>query len=247
MSDRKVHKKAITIEAHPGERDDETVARALLDPSFGAATTLPRFVSIEGRELDVASLAKELRAQCKAVTGGDLARAEAMLACQAHTLNMLFNVLATRASMNLTQYPDAADRYMRLALKAQGQCRATLETLANIKNPPMVIARQANVSHGGPMQVNNTLSTGARAENSGSTPTEESGGTHELLQDSRAQTASFGTDLALAAVGEVHGTADRRRESEVVTKPLARRTARAVPGSAARVERHPQRSGRGPR
>jgi hypothetical protein len=39
---------------------------------------------------------------------------------------------------------------MHLALKAQGQCRATLETLATIKSPPMVIARQANIAHGPP-------------------------------------------------------------------------------------------------
>jgi hypothetical protein len=35
---------------------------------------------------------------------------------------------------------------MRLALKAQSQCRATLETLALINNVPVVFARQANVS-----------------------------------------------------------------------------------------------------
>ena len=44
---------------------------------------------------------------------------------------------------------------MRLALKAQGQCRATLETLAAIKNPPVVFARQANINNGGQQQVNN--------------------------------------------------------------------------------------------
>jgi len=49
---------------------------------------------------------------------------------------------------------EAADKYLRLALKAQGQCRATLETLAAIKNPPVVFARQANIAHG-PQQVNN--------------------------------------------------------------------------------------------
>jgi hypothetical protein len=39
---------------------------------------------------------------------------------------------------------------MRLALKAQSQCRATLETLAQIKNPPVVLARQANIAQGRP-------------------------------------------------------------------------------------------------
>jgi hypothetical protein len=51
---------------------------------------------------------------------------------------------------------------MRLALKAQSQCRATLEALANIKNPPVVIARQANFA-AGPQQVNNSVNRAARA------------------------------------------------------------------------------------
>ena len=50
---------------------------------------------------------------------------------------------------------DVVDRCLRLALKAQGQCRATLETLAALKNPPAaVFAQQANIAHG-PQQVNN--------------------------------------------------------------------------------------------
>jgi hypothetical protein len=46
------------------------------------------------------------------------------------------------------EYVDAADTYMRLALRAQSQCRATLETLAAIKNPPVAFANQANIAHG---------------------------------------------------------------------------------------------------
>ena len=44
---------------------------------------------------------------------------------------------------------------MRLALKAQSQCRATVETLATIKNPPVVYAKQANFANGH-QQVNNS-------------------------------------------------------------------------------------------
>jgi hypothetical protein len=43
---------------------------------------------------------------------------------------------------------------LRLALKAQSQCRATLETLAVIKNPPQLsFVRQANIGHA--VRVNN--------------------------------------------------------------------------------------------
>jgi hypothetical protein len=44
---------------------------------------------------------------------------------------------------------------MMFALKAQAQCRATLEALAEIKNPrPVSFVKQANISNG-PQQVNN--------------------------------------------------------------------------------------------
>lgn len=57
--------------------------------------------------------------------------------------------------MNQNPLPNL-ESFLRLALKAQNQCRATLETLAGIKNPPVVIARQANINHGnGNQQVNN--------------------------------------------------------------------------------------------
>jgi hypothetical protein len=44
---------------------------------------------------------------------------------------------------------------MRMAMRAQNQCRMTLETLATIKNPPVVYAKQANINNGGQQQVNN--------------------------------------------------------------------------------------------
>ncbi len=76
-----------------------------------------------------------------------------MLAAQAHTLDAIFNNLARRAIR--AEYMDHLDRYLKLALRAQSQCRATWETLATIKNPPMIgYVGQANIAHG-PQQVNN--------------------------------------------------------------------------------------------
>jgi hypothetical protein len=53
---------------------------------------------------------------------------------------------------------------MRVALKAQNQCRMTLETLATVTNPRVVYAKQANIANG-PQQVNNgnTTECAARA------------------------------------------------------------------------------------
>lgn len=203
-----------------GEPDQVVLARTVLDPAMQAAIQLPALVLVKDLELDVGIVRDELRAQCRAVSGGDLSRAESMLVAQSHTLDVLFNMLVRCSARNLGKHLDAADRYMRLALKAQSQARATVETLALLKNPaPTVFARQANVTSG-PQQVNN----GPRAENHNSAPTKESGGHHELLQDARAPAAAFGNDSALEAVGEVHRAAYAGRQGKVLDEPMARRS-----------------------
>ena len=48
------------------------------------------------------------------------------------------------------------EAYMRMGMKAQSQCRATLQVLADIKNPrPVAFVKQANINNGGNQQVNN--------------------------------------------------------------------------------------------
>ncbi len=77
----------------------------------------------------------------------DLGRAESMLLVQAHTLDAIFNNLARRA-IN-AEYMPSLESYLKLGLKAQGQCRATLDTLAKMKNPsPVNFVAQANIAHG---------------------------------------------------------------------------------------------------
>jgi hypothetical protein len=96
--------------------------------------------------------------------------------------------------------------FMRLALRAQSQCRATLETLATIKNPPVVFARQANIANG-PQQVNNGVPAPASPAHE-----EKTIQSNELLTkdqrgatlDTRGTAATSGTDKAMATLGEVH-------------------------------------------
>jgi hypothetical protein len=97
-------------------------------------------------EIDTPTLLETLRDQAAAVQGGDLAHAEAMLINQASALQAVFVRLSERA-MEQSHMPHL-EGFMRMALRAQSQCRATLETLAAIKNPPVVYARQANVTTG---------------------------------------------------------------------------------------------------
>lgn len=108
-------------------------------------------------DLDVSALVESLHEKQKRVQEGDMRPVEAMLYGQAQALQAIFTNMARRSGMNAGQYMDASDKYMRLALKAQGQCRATLETLAMMKNPQPYI-RQANIAQGH-QQVNNMYAT----------------------------------------------------------------------------------------
>jgi hypothetical protein len=89
---------------------------------------------------------------------------------------------------------------MRMVLKAQSQCRATLKTLATIKNPPVVFARQANIAQG-PQQVNNEMMRAAE-------PRAREDAPNKLLEEKPHERLDFGTpraavgaDTQLATVG----------------------------------------------
>jgi hypothetical protein len=121
---------------------------------------------------------------------------------QATALQSLFSSMMIRAhgAELLPQF----ETFMRLGLKAQSQCRATIETLANIKNPPVVYARQANIAHG-PQQVNNAA-VDHRVRETEITPNQQSGGHRELRQDTRAPAAPVGSYTPLEAVAVEHRT-----------------------------------------
>lgn len=156
----------LDITARPGVTMDKAVTDMAAAGLAANAGLVVRFSREEHGELSLTDMVTSLRENGAAVNGGDLKAAERMLSAQAVSLNAIFAELARRSALNMGDYLDATERYMRLALKAQGQCRATLETLAAIKNPPVVFAKQANISNG-PQQVNNGV-----ASPSGSEPTE---------------------------------------------------------------------------
>ena len=139
--------------------EDQAIARAALRPTVQAAFTL-RQCSRLYANVELSGLVDALTEQTRASSEGNLKQAEAMLTPQAHVLDALFNRL-TRIAMN-AEHLDTADRYLKLALRAQSQCRATWEAISAIQNPPMVgYVQQANIAHG-PQQVNNEISTRAR-------------------------------------------------------------------------------------
>ena len=202
-------KRRNTIIVQPCNRDetmDASTARILTAPSVQAAATIQQW---QGDDQEVNALAKELTKQIATVNRGDLARAEGMLIAQAHTLDELFNNLARRAHHNLGTYMHAAETYLRLALKAQSLCRATLETLAQIKNPPSVaFVKQANIA-AGLQQVNNgVVPEAARTREIEIQQNELSGNNHELLPNARASALTSGINTPVGTVETIDRAKD---------------------------------------
>ena len=183
------------------QKEAERIAGNALSPSIGAAVIVSEIYG----GLDIMALHDQLADQCKAVHGGNLSRAESMLTAQAHSLNAIFTSMASRAAKNAGEYIQAAEIYLKLALRAQSQCRATLETLAAIKNPPNVaFVKQANIAN--TQQVNNGVANlqPSRTDETAIRPTELLGNDHgERLDIGATGTAGAG-DPIMATVEAVH-------------------------------------------
>ncbi len=144
----------------PEETPEEATADMVVTGLVTNAVTAVRFSRNSFGDVDLTECFVKLHAAVDRVHRGDLRETEALLTAQAVALNSMFSSMAGRAATNAGEYLDATDRYMRLALKAQAQCRATLETLAKIKNPPTLFAQQANIAHGPQQVINNPPPSG---------------------------------------------------------------------------------------
>jgi hypothetical protein len=201
---------AVQLVLKPGEDQALKTAQTYLRPTVQAACTVRAFnkgKENEGPEL--AGLIAELSLQVKAVNDGNLKRAEGMLIAQAHSLDTIFGNLARRA--NAQEYLTQFETYLRLALKAQSQCRATLETLATIKNPvPVAFVKQANIAHG-PQQVNNAAAPAGDVaparENNQNAPNKLLEAQHGERLDTGTASAAGGANPQLATMEAINGAA----------------------------------------
>ncbi|MFT4255938.1 MAG: hypothetical protein QM599_03105 [Pseudoxanthomonas sp.] len=199
-------RKQLITSVKPEESPGHAVGRALASPSNAAARVMHAVERPDGlqAQIDLPDLSDVLRERAEAVQAGDLSGIEAMLNGQATALQSLFVRLAERA-MTCETAP-GFEVNMRMALRAQNQARTTMETLATIKNPPVVFARQANIANG-PQQVNNGI---AHAENEKPQTELLEGVTHERMDARTAGTAGR-SDTAMETVGASNRPAHRHR------------------------------------
>ncbi len=146
-------KRPVEIKQYKHETSGEGMARNLLEPEIRHGATTSAFASAvlgNGAEKpDIADYIPAFEKEIAKAAEGDLKIASRLLASQAITLDSMFTELGRRAAMNLGEYPQAADRYAKLAFKAQSNCRTTLEALAKLHQPREQTVRHVQVSEGG--------------------------------------------------------------------------------------------------
>lgn len=123
----------VSIVLPEGESEAEALARVVMGPGIRHAAIARAFAEGSlnpGSVPDLSEAVAHLSALMDQAQTGDTTNAARILTAQAATLDAMFVELARRAILNLAEFPEAADRYMRLALKAQDRCRGTLEALA---------------------------------------------------------------------------------------------------------------------
>lgn len=152
----------------------------------------------------VEEIVASLRDRAESVNEGDLNLVEAMLMNQAIALQSMFADLASSAAAQTSL--QARQVLTQLALKAQGNSRATLQTLVDAKNPRQVaFVKQNNFAQ--TQQVNNgsALSQPARARKSKKKPNkliaEDKNGSTTLDGRTATRTGSTNpTDTTVALV-----------------------------------------------
>lgn len=189
-------KKLLAVEQQPEETSAQALARNATTPESLSASVLT--VTHKLNHSHLIELVAELKQQSAAVHANDMSRVESMLIAQAHTLDGLLAKLASKALA--AERLNVMDSYMRLALKAQNQARATLQTLAELKAPKHIaFVNQANI--GNQVQVNNgEVTTRTRARKIRKAPNELLEAEHGERMDARATGKAGCVDPAMATV-----------------------------------------------
>lgn len=181
------------------KEDNKLTAKAQIHPIVTATETI-RKQDNAMPGLDIQALSQELIEQNNLMKAGNLERCETMLLMQAHSLDGLFADLINLGRINIKNI-NVFEKFMRLGLKAQSQCRSTLETLAEIKNPkPYIQNNRAEYQ-----QVNNNAgSSCARKKLNQGNELLEKDANEPQWMDTRETKQTIRNDPALETLGTKH-------------------------------------------
>ena len=207
----KTKSQVLELRLREGQTKEQALTEFNSKSAFLSTATKESFHISFGQDFNFQSNMQALERAIQEIQSGDLSKIEEMYISQAVALEAMFASLARRAKAQekLLQY----ETHMRLALKAQNQCRATLQALVQLKQPSQTtFVKQANIAQGH-QQVNNLAEKNITPQN-------------ELLEgryaklDTGTTPTPTGTDTTLDALGKVHRCKNTRRQKKVVTECL---------------------------
>lgn len=137
------------VKAEQGKSEERRFADVSLDPAASAMAATRMFNKGSFGDQNTTELYSSLSEKGEAATAGELSHYKAMLASQSDTLNSVFTEMARRAALNMGEYIGATESYMRLALKAQAQCKANIEALDRLSSGRVQTVRHVHVNEGG--------------------------------------------------------------------------------------------------
>lgn len=148
-ADTQPPKQTLKVQAVEGKSEGRRLAEVSIDPAAHSLVTVQQFTNKTFGDTDVTDLYGAVSDKVKAISKGDLEGARALLAAQAISLNAIFTEMARRAGLNMGDYLQATQTYLRLALKAQAQSRSTIEALDRLTNGHVQTVKHVHVAEGG--------------------------------------------------------------------------------------------------
>jgi len=189
------------------KKNQKRLAGFIIDPSITGSFLIKDYATCKTfQEVDTDCLIDALSSQIQATKDNDLTGLEGMLTGQAYILNAMFNRLSHIAISNIDTNLKGAETCLKLGLRAQSQCRSTIEAISAVKNPPIMgYVKQANIAQG-PQQVNNGIGQDAIPRAG-----EKQNVQNELLEvkngnqlDTGTQNEAIEDDSAMETLGKVH-------------------------------------------
>lgn len=181
-------KDTLQIQSEPGKSDERSLADVALDPAAHALCLAEPFNRGSFGKRGTTETFAVLLEHIKAAKAGDLSHYQAILASQAISLDSMFLELSRRAACNMGEYIGAVETYMRLALKAQAQSRATIEALDRLANGREQTVKHVHVDNrGGQAVIADNVQTGGKQN-------EKSGNQSHATGSASQSTAMLGHD-----------------------------------------------------
>lgn len=186
-----------SIDAIVKKGNNEKVA---LSPAANSAAVVAEYSEIVFGTVDNQVLLEELLYQISCDDDHSINKCKEMLLGQAFALQSIFVRLSRLAAME--KNIEKIQRLLNLGLKAQNQCRTTMEALAGMNRPPAIYAQQANIAQGHQQVNNKECFVSGKIKSGNNEVLEDKDEENRLVSGTQSQTV--GCNPAMEAVVEVN-------------------------------------------